>query len=259
MPLKTNLKNLTPSRVQYSREIHLLSGGYSCPTAFPEGKITIYPWDSQVADWIIEQRKKATSPREITRGLISQLVNLNGAKIEKFVLGDVSTVLMVSRAIARENKVEFESSCPVCGHVHHESLSIPDSLEMVGKKEPGYAGYDDVTLPICKDVVRIRPLLIEDELNMSQRDANEGLGWVKGLSDHMAAIIWPIVTVGGEKPDNMKELVTWFRALPPRDQEYLEIQELELTPHLDQRVKMTCDQCAHKYVYPLSIDDDFFR
>jgi hypothetical protein len=46
MPIKTNMKSLQPRRQVYKRELNLLSKGFSAPKAWPEGKITIYPWDS---------------------------------------------------------------------------------------------------------------------------------------------------------------------------------------------------------------------
>ena len=77
MGIQTNLKSLTPRREAYKREITLVSGGYYAPKSFPDGKVTVYPWDATVDSWFQErmrQPKREHALWEVT----SKVANLGG-------------------------------------------------------------------------------------------------------------------------------------------------------------------------------------
>ena len=79
MALNTNLKDRTPRRDKFARKIKLLSGGYSCPEAFPEGMITVYPWDYQIDTWLQNARRGVGMDNEtVLFQLVEKVCNLNG-------------------------------------------------------------------------------------------------------------------------------------------------------------------------------------
>jgi hypothetical protein len=256
MPIKTNLKDLgIPSREKFKQEITLLSHGYVAPTALPDGKITVFPWEHDTDDWMLEESKKSDR-KNILFNLFPRLCNLNGCDPMNFVVGDMNTVLLVSRAINNANVIEYQAVCPYCRATSRAEVKVPDELEKVGEKSAKYPGYDDITLPVSKDTVRIRPLLVRDEVTIQNREVGPGF---PQMSDRMAHIIAPIMQVGGGKPDSPKELVDWYTSLHPKDKKFLEDKQDDLYPHLDTKMRLVCGDCGKRYVHNLSFNDEFFR
>ncbi len=248
------MTDLAPRRQAYSQQIKLLSGGFSCRTAFPSGEITVYPWDTTVDDWLSERVKKGDRNRLLFE-LVGKVCNLNSCPIEKFVVGDVNTVLLVSRSIRYSNVVEYACACPHCRAATTEKIKIPDELGRIGEKGPDYAGFDNITLPGCKDIVSIRPLLIGDEFSISDReDAAK-----KQVSDRVMHILKPITEINDGKPDTLDQLFTWYNALSPSDASFLEDKENEMYPHLDTAIPHVCDECDRPFKHTLDFNQDFFR
>jgi hypothetical protein len=255
MALKTNLTDLTPGREKFKQEIQLISGGYSCPKAFPNGKITVYPWDNEVDTWLVERSRRAGN--QVTWELLKKVSDLNGCPVEDFVLGDLNTVLMVSRAITSNNIISLSPVCPHCRVENKPAeIRIPDELEKLGEKKLDYQGFDNVILPVSKDVVSFRPAQVKDEIQISETDDAKKMEM--GGEDAMRALML-VTAVGGGAPDSLKELVTWWRALHPSDREFLLLEQDRLTPHLNQNVMFKCDFCFRDFDYKLKIDRDFFR
>lgn len=256
MPIKTNLKSTVPRRQAYKREIQLLSHGFSNPTAWPDGKLTVFPWDDSVDRWMVENVRKL-SKQDLVYGLLRLCADLNGGNIDDFVADEINVVLLVSRALTTDGVVVYNSVCPFCGAKKAEQIKIPDELEKVGEKPQDYPGYDDITLPDVKDVVRLRPLLVRDEKTIVGRKDSDK----KVISDTELRILMRIVTIGGSKPDTLDELIVWFRALSPRDAKYLEEQGRAITPHLNTNIPHTCDEpeCGQRFNQLLTVDTEFFR
>lgn len=254
MSIKTNMKSLIPRRQAFKREITLLSHGFSNPTAWPGGKITVYPWDSEIDEYLIETARK-TSRQQLVFGLLAKLCDLNGSKVDDFVADEVQTVLLVARALSMEGLVRYTSQCPFCAKKKIEQIKVPAELERVGEKPDDYPGYDDITLPECKDAVRIRPLLVKDEKIIEDRSVEQ-----KALiSDTRLRLLLPIVTINDSKPDKIDELVAYFKALHPRDAKFIEDEEKRLSPHLNTNIPHICDDCGKEFKHLLSFDQDFFR
>jgi hypothetical protein len=114
MPIKTNLKSMVPRRQAYKREITLMSHGFSNPTAWPDGKITVYPWDSDIDSWVGDPKRDAK--QNLIYGLLEKVVELNGAKADDVVFGEVNALLLLSRAIQYSGNMAYESQCPYCQH-----------------------------------------------------------------------------------------------------------------------------------------------
>lgn len=255
MAIKTNMKSLQPRRLTYKREITLLSRGFSAPQAWPDGKITVFPWDSDVDAYLLEQTKQ-TDKGPLLYGIIEKVCNLNGASVDQFVWGEVNALLLLARALQFNGIVEYESNCPYCGSTANETIKIPDELQPVGEKEKGYPGWDEITLPDCNDVVRIRPLLVKDQKKIDQRAKDEL--WAKFTERHLQ-IFLPVISVGDGAVDNLEEISIWYSALTPNDARYLEEKENELAPHLDSRIPHKCDKCLRKFYHTLTFDQEFFR
>lgn len=254
MAFQSKLKSMTPRRTQFQQKIKLLSGGYTQPNAFPNGMITVFPWDTNVDDWLAERMKKGQQGMMLY-DLCAQLCDLNGCPLDNFVIGDVNTVLLVARSIRYNSVIQYQTTCPHCGFVADETINVPDELVRVGEKEEGYPGYDEITLPDCQDVVHIKPLLVRDEKWIQDRDETSRAM----MSDHVAHILKPIVAINGGTPDSWDQVLAWFNAISPQDAAYLERMENELYPHLETDLDHVCDKCRAPFVHSLDFSKDFFR
>jgi hypothetical protein len=254
MAFQSKLKTLAPRRTQFQQPVKLLSGGYAKPEAFPGGMITVYPWDTNIDDWLAERIKKGRQ-HMVLYDLCAKLCDLNGCPLESFVIGDVNTVLLVARSIRYNSVVQYSPVCPACGYESQEVIKVPDELGRVGEKSADYPGFDDIVLPDCQDEVRIRPLTVRDEQLINERDdASKVL-----MTDHVMHILMPIVSINGGKPDAWEEAVRWFNAISPQDASFLEAQEAQLYPHLDTDIPHVCDKCRHQYLHTLDFSKEFFR
>ena len=131
MPIKSNLPGLEPRREKFKQEIQLLSGGYTDRKAFPNGMITVYPWDNSVDEWFRERLRKG-SGEGVVWDLVTIIANMNGAEYTKMVIGDVYTIILVSRSIRYQNEVVYTSRCPNCRHI----VIRADGTEAEYKKAP---------------------------------------------------------------------------------------------------------------------------
>lgn len=257
MPLNTKINTSTPAREKFKTEETLLSHGYACPEAFPDGKITIYPWDNSVDEWVRRNGKKTQTPRMFVLELFKRLCDLKMCPYEKFVLGDVSTVILVSRSLRHNNKVVYRPTCPLCAVENQEEMiEVPNELKRIGEKTADYPGFDVVTLPICTDEVKLRPLIVNDEIILENRSKEQK----QKVSEEMAHILAPVMDVGGGTPDSLEELLKWYNALHPEDQSYLEDAIDNLAPHLSPNVDHVCDNCGKQFIFTLPLQDkEFFR
>lgn len=256
MPIKSNLKSMTPRRQQYKREITLLSHGYNNQTAWPDGKITVYPWDSAIDQWLVENVRKL-SKQELVYGLLRHCCDLNGGKVDDFVADEINVILLVSRALSSDGIVVYTSQCPFCGFKKQEKIKVPDELEKLGEKSVDYPGFDVITLAEAKDVVKIRPLLVKDEKSIVAREEDAR----KVVSDGELRTVMRVVSINDTHADTLEELVTWYRALHAKDAKFLEDEGRRLTPHLNTNIPHICDDqdCGKKFTFPLNFDQEFFR
>lgn len=247
---------MTPRRQQYKREITLLSHGYTNPQAWPDGKLTVYPWDNSIDQWLVENVRKMPK-QELVFSLLKLCCDMNGGKVDDFVADEINVVLLVSRALSTDGVVMYTARCPYCGHSKEEKIKVPDELEKVGEKSSDYAGFDTITLSESTDVVKIRPLLVKDEKAIINRDDEAR----KIVSDGELRTVMRVISVNDGKPDSLEELVTWFRALHAKDAKFLDDQGRDLTPHLNTLVPHVCDDadCGKKFNFPLNFDQEFFR
>lgn len=260
MPIKSNITDRRHRSEKYKREITLISGGLANPSAFPNGKITVYPWDSNIDNWLSENASTRVGPERdrLMFDLLAKLCNLNGCPLEEFCLGDVNTVLLVARSISERNKIIYVTTCPSCGAEDQGELNVPDDMVPVGQKKAAeYKGFDEVTLEDSKDVVAVRPLRIRDTLTILGREPETK----KRLDDRLAHDIAPIVSINGTQPDRIEELVEWHNSLPPHDVKQLENFIEANNPHLSMSVAHQCENqlCRHVYEHKLAIDQEFFR
>lgn len=256
MAIKTNLKSMTPRRQMYKREITLLSHGYTSPATWPDGKLTVFPWDNAIDQWLMDNMRKLNK-QQLALGLLGHCCNLNGGDIDNFVAEEINVVLLVSRALSTDGVVAYTSVCPFCGAKKKETIRVPDELEKIGEKSPDYKGYDTITLPEVQDVVNLRPLTVRDEKLIVNRDETAK----KTVPDSELRTVMRVVTINESKPDNLEELVVWFRALHTKDAKFLEDEGRRITPHLNTAVPHICDDtdCNRKFTHPLTFDQDFFR
>ena len=254
MPIKTNLKSLTPAYERFKKEVPLLSGGYSAPELFPSGTVTVYPWDTEVSAWLASDR--GLQPGRLLYALTSRLTGFNDKQVQKFVAGEVTLVLLVARAAANEQVINYVARCPVCSTLERCSITVPDSLAKVGEKAKGYQGWDEIKLPDANDILHIRPLLVADELAIAERPRVAG---AMEPSDTGARLIASIISINGSTTDSLDELKQYYFALSPKDLQFFSFEVDRLTPHLDTRLMQQCPACKNKFAHELTFDEEFFR
>lgn len=254
MPINSNVDTTKSRRDKYKKEITLLSAGYYAPAQLPGGKITVFPWDNEI-DELLMQKQRTTLLDNVLWELIPKLCNLNGLDVNEMLIGDANTVLLVSRALLKDCVVEFSTVCPGCKNPDNSQIKVPDELGRVGEKTPDYGTYDDITLPDSKDLVGLRPLTIGDAIQI--RDPKRENRDV--VSDEQMYLLAPIVHIGHGRPDQINEVLAWHRALSPRDVTYLGTQSSLLFPHLDTEIQLQCEKCGRQYKHDLNLDVQFFR
>lgn len=253
MGINTTIKDLRPRKLVYKKEFPLISGGYTMRQVFPDGKVTVYPWDTEIDQYLIDEASKGGDEKVIL-GLLKRVVEFKDQPIDRFIFSEINSVLLVARAIQYGGNVSYTSVCPFCKNRAEESVNIPFDLEPVGLKPKDYPGYDEITLPVCKDVVRIRPLEVADHLQIENRPEVQ-----KAIPDSVMHTLVPIITVGGGKPETIDELLQWYYALPPEDVRYLSDMEMELSPRLNNQLEHSCDRCGHLFTHTLQFNQKFFR
>jgi hypothetical protein len=257
--LKSNMTDLRSRKEKFKVEITLPSRGFVNRSAFPNGKITVYPWDSATDSWLMEtmQTTPASQRETVLFKLMERLCNLNGCLLKDFVVGDVNAVLLVARSLQSENKVDYLATCPTCGTEEEDSIVIPDELQVIGAKDNAYTGTDKVTLPVCQDVVETRPLRIGDVMDILTRTPENK----EIVADNLALQLLPVVSVNGTLPEKTEELLEWHNALAPKDLAQLEKAIEDSTPHFDQAIMQQCPNPACRRVFPfrMVLDADFFR
>ena len=255
MPLRTNLKSLEPSRERLKKVVTLLSKGYSAPELFPGGALTIYPWDTEVSSWLASNR--SISQGRILYTLAARLTGLREEQVTKFVAGEVILVLLVARALASDQRLSYSAKCPHCGTIERASVLVPDELEKIGEKAPDYPGYDEILLPDAGDTLRVRPLLVSDEISIAEAVPEKMLN----ISDTGARLLTGLVSVNGTIPDDLPERVRYYQALSPSDVQFFVDEVDRLTPHLNTERKHKCSnpKCAQTFSHELALDEEFFR
>lgn len=255
MAIKTNLKTMAPRREQYKKTVALVSGAYYNRKAFPNGQITVYPWDSHIDAWF-QQRMREPNKEFALWEAAEKVADMNGANVDEMTLADAMTVVMVAKSIRSACIIDYVSTCPNCGRNEQNQITIPDELQMNAEKKPDYDGFETFTLPDSQDVVKVRLLTIADEkyiLGRSEEDRQR-------MSDHIAHILLPVKEVGeGGTVDNAEEIITWYNALSPRDAEFLEKEQARRYPQLETNLDHKCDGCGFRYQWSLELTRDFFR
>lgn len=253
VPIKSNMSVDSPSRERSKVKIKLISGGACNRKAFPDGEVTIYPWDISIDDWIVSSGK---SQDKSLYEVIPKIADLGCAEYTELYIGDATTILLVSRSLRHGSTLEVKPTCTECSKVNKaEKIKIPDQLRKLAEKPLDWGGTDKVTLPDCKDVVEFRPLRVSDDKAINARSYEIA----KDIPVIAAHIISTIVSVNGGAPDSVKELITWFRAASAVDQDFLNAAINDMHPRLDNEVLFKCDFCDEVFGYTLDLGKPFFR
>lgn len=255
MAIKSKLPSLEPARKRLRTSIKLLSGAYYARDAFPDGMITVYPWDYDIDLWVQGQRQGQVKPDTLYR-VLPMVCDLNGVDVNVVPIGDLFTILTVARAITLDSVIKYSPVCPSCAVTNQEiEVKIPSGLARFGEKGPDYPGWDEFTLPKSGDSVRVRPLTIGDERAIVARSPEA----VAKVDHPKMRILTGVVSIGGGVPESLDELLGWWAALHPADKVEFTRKQDDLFPHLGDTIEHSCDACGFNFVVPLGIDATFFR
>lgn len=259
MAIKTNITDLTPAVDRLKRELDLVSGGYSLKEAYPSGRVTVWPWDPEIAEWVVDLADKSDDDNDnFSASVVAKLVRRPKEVVDRFIASELLLIMLFSRAIASDGSVTYTPTCPHCGFKHPPcSIQIPGNLGVIGKKLADYVGFDTVILPVSKDVLTVKPLTVRDADIATTAEMRKK----SGLSNTSLRAMAAIMTVGGGTPESLDELLAYYKALVPHDREYLaKTLNEQVNPGLDTRVPHKCDRpsCGKEFKHNLGLTYDFF-
>lgn len=257
MAIKTNLKDLRPTRDKFNKVIPLL-GAFSVRQWFPDGNIIVYPWDSIMDEWVATTKDVSVDNAQFLTEAVKRLANLGECPVHQLCYGDATLILLVARSLRNKGQYSLEPRCtkPGCEYTNPtEVIRIPEDLEVISKKPDSYVGHDEITLPDSGDVVTIRPLTVGDVVRLTKRSVLE----TATVSNIRAELLWNITSVGGGKPDSLDELNQWFQALSPSDQVFISQVKANLEPQLSKKVTFNCERCKEEFSVEIPLNSEFFR
>lgn len=255
MAIQSKLGSLIPARDRFRQEITLVSGGYYAKDKFPGGKITVFPWDSKMDEWLIERIRAGNANDNLVMEAAGMVCDLKGLPLKSMLAGDALTVVMVARSMLDQMTVTYDAKCPECSYSSLTTLKVPEQLGRKGEKSADYPGYDIIQLPESGDVVKTRPLTVGDHMAVNERSQDMRAK----AGDATALLISTLVSVNDSIADNLDEWITYHNALPPSDVLKLREHADNTDPGLDTIVKHVCDRCKAKFDRPLQLNRDFFR
>jgi hypothetical protein len=260
MPIVSKLSSMQNAAERLKRVIMLPSSGYSIRSYSVDGTITVYPWDSEVSEWMLEQSsERRGSSFSFMASVAGRVTRFSSSIIDQFVASELLLILLVARGLASNGRLHYTSRCPHCKRAQKQSeIVVPDALGVVGKKEIDYPGYEDVTLPESTDVLTVRPLKVIDVTSPSTTPTAENA--MKNLSQNTKNTLRAIIAVGGGTPEDVPELVRYYLALPLTDVAFLKRRLREISPGVDMLIPHECDfaDCKLKFSFDLALDYDFF-
>lgn len=262
MGIKSNVAGIPTAKARFKREIPLVSGGYVNRSAFPDGKITVYPWGNDAEEFIVSKSRGKKKPG-IVYDLFPRLCDLNGCPPGDFLASEALMILTVSRAITRNSTLKVPMECPECGHEWVEDIEVPAHLEQVGNKSDTYPGYDTFQLTDSKDWVKVKPLTVQDHRDLMARPQS-----LRVIPDHIAEALTAVQAVastedevkGDEfKAESAVELYQWYLRLSPADATEFGKKLYEITPQLSGKLLAECKACQHVFDISINVDAEFFR
>lgn len=251
--LKTKLTDLTPSSERLKQTIILISKGYSLKPEVIDGKITVYPWDSEISEWVMAAERGKTN-LEFTVKVVRKLLRMPESVVDRFVASELLLIMLVARSLVSGGVLKYSAVCPHCSTVQKQAnITVPDQLGKIGEKSNDYAGWDELILPSSGDVLKVKPLLVADLLAVlaaPNTDISEN-----GLNNAAS-----IMEVNGGRPDKARELIDYYLALHPSDVQRLQKHLKETSPALDTSIPHVCDspKCEKPFQYNLGLHYDFF-
>ena len=265
MAINTKQTSLANARDRFKTVVPLVSGGYASMERLPSGKITVFPWDSSVSEWLATRDTSGEGEMHTLAALASKVTGVKVDGLRCLPEGEISMIVMVSRALAfNEQRVIFKPRCPHCGKPQPDaSVRVPDDLEVLGQKPSDYPGYEPAfTLPVNTDELVIRPLLVGDVLDLEDRltDRSDPL-MPKDVTELQFRLVSSLVSVGGGKPDNAVEALSYVRSLHPEDTDAWAAKLIAASPSLSSVVKCKCENesCGLPFTHNLNLRRDFFR
>ena len=192
---------------------------------------------------------------------------------------DMMVILSLSRALTYGENYTFDSSCPECSHSEHHTIKVPEELPVKTWKSHADAAALDlactIKLPHCKDMVKVRPLTVADEIALMEgikKIGDSGAMVIKGgastealsnlpddIKDHVYRIARHIVSVNNTTPDDLADAINYVIRIEGVDKVNLEDFIVSSSCGIEYQWGVICDKCNHKYRTVVPIGSYFFR
>jgi hypothetical protein len=263
MPLKLN-KPPGPS----SKEIVLPSKGYPYKD-FPDlagGAVLVkaFTFDTEA----LMYGTSDSSTKQFSR-LLEVLKKIAvwpaGFKPAKLLEGDSAIVVMTARALSYPEQTHvFETTCEHCGKPESHRLQIPQQLPQ-NCYPADFNGKLKITT-FNENTIEMRFLTLEDDsecLRLTRDRVNLKLvpedAFDADYQLHRLAIA--LVSANGEKPDNMDDARSFFKAMPFDEREEIHRVIRKHAPGLSSMLTIKCPNpdCEETYEAFLPLTMDFFR
>lgn len=286
--IRSNVDALPPEFTEFA----LPSGGLPYQSEFPA-----FPKIARIGSFTFKTEAILATNMEVMDKMswITKEVFQNipsGFSIDNLLEEDQMVIMALARGQTYGEVYNFATLCPSCGFRETHEMKIPDQLPVRNWKFTSIEGLEKhltITLPVTKDVVRIRHMTVgvvkqraKDAASKNPEEATaEGeppkksgksaivkaqptsKSLLEGLPDdsldYLKGFAWRIESVNGTSPDSVQEAMEYLVRLPGKDRVALQDHRDASACGIDYNIPVKCDKCGNQYAAFLPIGSSFFR
>lgn len=188
------------------------------------------------------------------------LVEKPGISSYDMHLGDYQFLLHKMRVVTYGPDYTLQSSCPYCGSINSDSISL-DDIQVFDFNEEDFKKYFEFDLPKSKKHIKIRmqtPRIL-DEIQERAKELKRKSPNFIGDPAFLISIEMMIDEIDGKKP-NPLNLTEFVKNLPMMDTNYIvkHCQKINESVGLDTLLSNTCDVCGLDYETRFRTNGGFF-
>lgn len=266
MAIKTNLDSGSLPAQQV--EFKLPSGGVPYRDEYKDFPSTavIEPYSFETEEIL---RSSISAKKKVVDILAAVVKNFpDGFDFGKMLSGDHAVIMAIARSLTYGEKYSFSVECPACEHVEKHTIKVPDELPVKTWNFAGpgdFAKHSTLTLPRCKDRIKVRwPTIGDSSEETEKQDTVGSAALVKSADkwrgrDLILSYAERIESVNNSAPDSIAEAAGYVFRLKGVDKIALEDFFVDNGCGIDPNWSIICDKCKTKYTRSVPIAADFFR